>query len=393
LLTYIAMEKPDNIIIKAMERVVSNSEPYYVPTDHNETDIILSVSGLSYIKDNVSILNDISFDLRKGEFFSIFGQSGCGKSTLLKLIAGFEQPTSGSIILNGKDITNLPPEERNLNLIFQSYALFPHMNVEENVQFGLKNERLSREVIQERTSDILQRLRMEKYRYQPVMSLSGGEKQRVAIARALVKQPLVLLLDEPFSALDKSLQESTQLEMVDLQESLGMTFLMVTHDQEEAMTVSSRIGFLDKGEILQIAPPHELYEAPNSLQVAQFVGEMNVMSGVVRSQSNGTACVYCNDIEAEVLTVENHLISPGAEVYIAIRPEKVQISHNPNGILGKVHDLAYLGDMSIYHVKLSSGKIIKSSVLNAKRVRNIEFTWDQDVYIAWDPMDAFLLKD
>jgi putrescine transport system ATP-binding protein len=341
------------------------------------------------------ILNNINLELNKGEFFSIFGVSGCGKSTLLRIIAGLEQPTAGRIYLEGVDITDMPPNKRPLNLIFQSYALFPHMTVMENVQYGLMQDGgLSVDVVQQRAEEVLRKVRMHDYRDRSVLDLSGGEKQRVAIARALAKQPLVLLLDEPFAALDKSLRESTQLEMVELQESLNMTFLMVTHDQEEAMTVSSKIAVLNEGVIGQVDTPRNIYESPNSLNVAEFIGEMNVIKGVIKQQRGKVARVFCEEVgDVEVSCAQD--LKQGDEFYVAVRPEKVRISlrQHPGSIVGEVSDIAYLGDMSIYHIALPSGRIIKASVTNNRRTTKSGITWGQKVYIRWHADDAFLLRE
>jgi putrescine transport system ATP-binding protein len=341
----------------------------------------------------MSILNNIDLELRRGEFFSIFGGSGCGKSTLLRIIAGLETPTSGRIYLDSIDITDTPPHQRPLNMIFQSYALFPHMTVEKNIMFGLEQENLSYDTIQKRTDDALARVKLGGHKHRSVLDLSGGEKQRVAIARAIAKRPAVLLLDEPFSALDRSLRESTQLEIVDLQESLGMTFLMVTHDQEEAMTVSSRIAVLNDGQILQIHTPHGIYESPNSLEVASFIGEMNILDGVVVKQTKNDTHVFIEVLGCELVLPYNQTLAPNTTICVAVRPEKVRISVNDfdGAFEGIVSDVAYLGDMSIYHVALPSGQTIKASVINAKRALESDITWEQKVYVGWDCNNSVLL--
>lgn len=356
---------------------------------------VLRLSNISYARGSNLILNNINLELPRGEFFSIFGVSGCGKSTLLRIIAGLERPTAGRIYLNGDDITDMPPNKRSLNLIFQSYALFPDRSVIENVKFGLYQEKLPREVIEQRAEDVLSKVQLLPHRDRSVTDLSGGEKQRVAIARALAKQPLVLLLDEPFAALDKSLRESTQLEMVELQESLNMTFLMVTHDQEEAMTVSSKIAVLHQGRILQIDTPRSIYESPTSLTVAKFIGEMNVIKGVLRSQRGRVAKVFCEEVGELEALCDGSVGKQDEVVYLAIRPEKVKISlrHYMGSITGEVLDIAYLGDMSIYHVALPSGKVIKASITNSKRSTKPGMTWGQKVHLRWDLEDAFVLKE
>lgn len=356
-------------------------------------NVVLRLSNISFVKDGLSILNNVNLDLRRGEFFSIFGRSGCGKSTLLRIVAGLERPTEGRIYLDKLDITDTPPHQRPLNMIFQSYALFPHMTVEENIMFGLQQEDLPYSTIYKRTNDVLQRVKLQGYERRSVLDLSGGEKQRVAIARAIVKRPTVLLLDEPFSALDKSLRESTQLEIVDLQESLGMTFLMVTHDQEEAMTVSSRIALLNEGKVLQIHTPHGIYESPNSLEVARFIGEINLLDGIVTKQTKNDTHVFVDALNCELVLSYNQTLSINTPVCIAIRPEKVKI--NPTislgALKGEVRDVAYLGDMSIYHVVLPSRQVIKASVINDKRALESDITWEQEVYVSWASSNSILL--
>ncbi len=353
---------------------------------------LLEVKDLCLIKDGIPILDHINLEIFKGSFYTILGESGCGKTTFLRTLAGFEKPTSGQILLNGIDITHLNPADRPTNLIFQSYALFPHLTVQENIEFGILDMTL--DVIEERTKHALNAVEMSNFAYKYPNQLSGGQKQRIAIARALCKRPALLLLDEPFAALDKSLQQRTQLELVDLQEKLGMTFLMVTHDQEQALTVSSKIAVFAHGKPLQIGTPYEIYECPIGSIVARSVGEISVIKGITQFQEQEYVYVYCENLDKTLKIHHQGQIDPNMPVSIAIRPEKVQISKiNTTDIKGIVDDIEYIGDMSIYHVQISnSNQIIKSSVIHNKRFQ-VNLRFNDVVFLHWDPDDAFLMPN
>ena len=336
---------------------------------------------------NFTAVDHLSIDIFEREFFALLGASGCGKSTLLRMLAGFEQPNEGSIILDGVDLKGMPPYQRPVNMMFQSYALFPHMSVWDNVAFGLKQEKMAKSAIEDRVSAMLKLVKMTDFARRKPHQLSGGQRQRVALARSLAKQPKVLLLDEPLGALDKKLREETQFELTDLQYELGLTFVVVTHDQEEAMTMADRIAVMDKGKILQVAPPAVVYEAPSSRFVADFIGSVNLFEGTV-SGSDGQMLTI-DAVDGFVIeTEEPRKIAPGTTVWHALRPEKIAVGHEKpagavNAIQGEVWDLAYLGDMTIFHVKLPSGTIVKASAVNRSRSGTEVYTYHDAVWVSF----------
>jgi putrescine transport system ATP-binding protein len=340
-------------------------------------------------------VHQVSLDVRRGEVFCLLGGSGCGKTTLLRMLAGFETPTEGRIYIDGTDVTFVPPYERPVNMMFQSYALFPHMSVEQNVAFGLRQDGVAKAEIRERVNAMLALVQLEKYGARKPHQLSGGQRQRVALARALVKRPKLLLLDEPLGALDKKLREQTQFELMDLQQDLGLTFMVVTHDQEEAMTMADRIAIMDKGEVMQVATPAEIYEAPTSRFVADFVGNVNLFEGRVAGREDGRTRISDGN-GVSLLVSEAGGAADGApegtHVAFAIRPEKIRVSSaRPQGAVnameGEIYDIAYLGDMTVYHVKLPDGRIIKASALNAARASDDPLTWNDKAWISF-PADA-----
>jgi len=331
-------------------------------------------------------VNHASVDIAKGEIFALLGPSGCGKSTLLRMLAGFETPTSGRIVLDGVDLARLPPYERPMNMMFQSYALFPHLTVWENIAFGLKREGLPREQVAARVETMLKLVQLPKFAHRKPHQLSGGQQQRVALARSLAKQPQLLLLDEPLGALDKKLREQTQLELVNIIEQVGVTCVMVTHDQEEAMTMASRIAVMSEGRLLQVGQPGDIYETPATRFVADFIGNVNLMDGVLAVDEPDHVVITCADCRHYV----GHGItgSQGMAVTVALRPEKIQLSRNKpadeyNTALGKVKEMAYFGSFTVYHLLLPSGAPLKVSVANVERHRSDEFTWGDDVWAHW----------
>src|SRR5271157_774316 len=304
-------------------------------------------------------VDDVSLNIYKGEIFCLLGASGCGKTTLLRMLGGFETPTSGRIFIDGEDMTGVPPYERPVNMMFQSYALFPHMNVEQNVSFGLKQDRVPKAEIAERVATMLELVKLGGFAKRKPHQLSGGQRQRVALARSLVKRPKVLLLDEPLGALDKKLREHTQFELISLQDQLGVTFLVVTHDQEEAMTLASRIGVMNHGEIVQAGTPMEIYEFPNSKFVADFVGTVNIFEGKLIEDEPEYVRIDSPELGATIYVSHGISAPPEATVWAAVRPEKIFMSTaQPQGadnvVRGAVQDIAYLGDLSIYLVKLAT---------------------------------------
>jgi putrescine transport system ATP-binding protein len=334
-------------------------------------------------------VKDVSLKVYKGEIFCLLGASGCGKTTLLRMLGGFETPSSGRILIDGEDMTGVPPYERPVNMMFQSYALFPHMNVEQNVSFGLKQDRLPKAQIQERVATMLDLVKMGDYAQRKPHQLSGGQRQRVALARSLVKRPKLLLLDEPLGALDKKLREHTQFELISLQDKLGVTFIVVTHDQEEAMTLASRIGVMNHGEIVQAGTPSEIYEFPNSRFVADFVGSVNMFEGKLIEDEPDYVRIGSPELGGTIYVSHGISAPPEATVWAALRPEKLFMSISApaggadNVVRGNVQDIAYLGDLSIYLVKLATGKVVRVTQPNTSRHAEA-IGWDQQVYLSWD---------
>jgi putrescine transport system ATP-binding protein len=334
-------------------------------------------------------VDDVSLKIYKGEIFCLLGASGCGKTTLLRMLGGFETPSSGRILIDGEDMTGVPPYERPVNMMFQSYALFPHMTVEQNVAFGLKQDRVPKSEIADRVATMLGLVKLQDFAKRKPHQLSGGQKQRVALARSLVKRPKLLLLDEPLGALDKKLRENTQFELISIQDKLGVTFVVVTHDQEEAMTLASRIGVMNQGEIVQAGTPSEIYEFPSSKFVADFVGSVNIFEGKLIEDEPEYVRIASEELGATIYVSHGISAAPEAVVWAAVRPEKIFMSTaQPGGkdnvVRGAVQDIAYLGDLSIYLVKLATGKVVRVTQPNTSRHAEA-ITWDQQVYLTWDP--------
>jgi putrescine transport system ATP-binding protein len=340
---------------------------------------------------DVIAVDHLSLDIYEGEFFALLGPSGCGKTTLLRMLAGFEAPDEGRVLLADADISDVPPHRRPVNMMFQSYALFPHLSVEANVAFGLKQEGLPKAEIASRVAEMLALVKLETFGRRKPHQLSGGQRQRVALARSLVKRPRVLLLDEPLAALDKKLREETQFELMDLQRRLGLTFVIVTHDQEEAMTMADRIGVMDQGRLIQVDVPSMVYEQPASRWVAEFIGDVNLIEA--RIVEPGATSI---DSAVGRLRVAQPIRGkPGDTVWIALRPEKVRITREPatgeNCVAGQVWDIGYLGDMSIYRVHLDSGLDMKAAVANQTRLTERPIGWEDRVSLSWPPEAAVVL--
>jgi len=333
-------------------------------------------------------VDDVSLKIYKGEIFCLLGASGCGKTTLLRMLGGFETPTSGKIFIDGEDMTGVPPYERPVNMMFQSYALFPHMTVEQNVAFGLKQDRVPKAEIRERVAAMLDLVKLGGFAKRRPQQLSGGQRQRVALARSLVKRPKLLLLDEPLGALDKKLREHTQFELISIQDKLGVTFVVVTHDQEEAMTLASRIGVMNYGEIVQAGTPSEIYEFPNSKFVADFIGSVNMFEGKLIEDEPEYVRIGSQELGGTIYVSHGISAPPEAVVWAALRPEKIFMSTaapegSDNVVRGAVQDIAYLGDLSIYIVKLPTGKVVRVTQPNTSRHAEA-IGWDQQVYLSWD---------
>jgi len=341
---------------------------------------------------NFTAVDNLTLDIYEREFFSLLGPSGCGKTTLMRILAGFEEPTEGRILLQGKDISGVPPYKRPTNMMFQSYALFPHMSVEKNIAFGLKQDNLAKGEIDTRVEEMLKLVKLEQFAKRKPAQLSGGQRQRVALARSLAKRPKVLLLDEPLGALDKKLREETQFELMDIQQTLGLTFLIVTHDQEEAMTVSDRIAVMDKGIIMQVATPAEIYEAPNSRYVADFIGDINILEGTVTQTDSALGAPGLVRIDSDGLSVaaeQECQAVKGDQVAYAVRPEKVRISQEQpadtslNAAYGEVWDIGYLGDFSVFLVKMEDGRIVRAAQANVSRLVDRPITFGDMVWLTW----------
>jgi putrescine transport system ATP-binding protein len=343
--------------------------------------------------DEVAV-NDLSLEILEGEFFALLGPSGCGKTTLMRLLAGFETPDAGRILLAGEDLAGRPPHRRPVNMMFQSYALFPHLTVEQNVGFGLKG--LPKAEIAERVAEMLALVRLEGLNRRRPDQLSGGQRQRVALARAIAPRPRMLLLDEPLAALDRKLRQETQFELTALQQRLGMTFLIVTHDQEEAMVTADRIAVMRAGEIVQIGPPAAVYEAPNCRYVADFIGEVNLFEGVVTLATRGVLRLGTADAPVGLEAAEANGPEVGATAWLAVRPEKIVLHRadpvdGPNRLAGKVADIGYLGDWTTYRVALDGGRVLRVAQANAARRLDRAIDVGDPVWLTFAPEDAVVL--
>ncbi len=364
-----------------------------------EAEPFIKVQSVSKHFGDFTAVDSVDLEIFKGELFCLLGGSGCGKSTLLRMLAGFETPSSGTIQIDGQNMTNVPPYQRPVNMMFQSYALFPHMTVEKNVAYGLKRDGKPNDEIEQRVAEMLAMVELTQFAKRKPHQLSGGQKQRVALARALVKQPKVLLLDEPLGALDKRLRDQTQYELMNIQEQLGVTFVVVTHDQEEAMTLSTRIAIMDAGRFMQIGTPTEIYEFPNSRVVANFIGNANKFEGRITENGPDHVIVESKHPECEFYIDHGMSIQEGTRVWVALRPEKVRISKEPpvngkaNVIKGMVHDIGYLGGSSTYRVQAGGDHLIEITSPNMARPKEAKppIDWDEEVYLSWDASSSVVL--
>jgi putrescine transport system ATP-binding protein len=358
-------------------------------------------------------VSDVSLSIYQKEIFCLLGGSGCGKTTLLRMLAGFETPTAGQIFIDGQDMAGVPPYKRPVNMMFQSYALFPHMTVEGNVAFGLKQDGLPKAEISEAVHAMLAMVKLEEFSGRKPHQLSGGQRQRVALARALVKRPKLLLLDEPLGALDKKLREHTQFELVNIQEKLGVTFVVVTHDQEEAMTLASRIGVMNKGRIVQVGTPHEIYEFPSTRFVSEFIGNVNMFEGRIVADEPDHVTISSRELGGTIYVGHGVSTAPEATVWAAVRPEKVMITREPpgaplgvpdevvaqagenhcNAARGVIKEIAYMGDLSIYIVELPTGKRIRVTQPNTHRHAENSLTWDEAVWVSWHESSAVVVTE
>ena len=363
---------------------------------------LLRIEGVAKKFGGFRAVDGVSLDIAAGEFFALLGPSGCGKTTLLRMLAGFETPDEGRILLRGRDIAQVLPHERPVNMMFQNYALFPHLSVRDNIAFGLKRAGLARENISARVAEMVALVKLDGLETRKPDQLSGGQRQRVALARSLARRPQVLLLDEPLAALDKKLRESTQAELMELQRRLGLTFIIVTHDQEEAMTVAGRIGVMDAGRLEQVATPRELYEAPMSRWIAEFIGEVNLFDGQVESREFNRLVVATRE-GGTIVAAEPRNPVTKTTVSVAIRPEKVKLSrrgpvsdgtntHAINRLEGVISDVSYLGGSTVYKVRLDSGAIVRSSMSNTARIDIDAYSLSQRVVAWFTPDDCMVLQ-
>ncbi len=346
--------------------------------------------------DGFVAVDDVSISIRKGEIFALLGASGCGKSTLLRCLGGFEKPTKGKVILDGQDITEMPPYERPINMMFQSYALFPHMTVEQNVAFGLKQDGMAKADIARRVDEMLSLVQMGKFAKRKPHQLSGGQQQRVALARSLAKSPKLLLLDEPMGALDKKLRSQMQLELVNIVERLGVTCVMVTHDQEEAMTMAHRIAIMDAGWIRQLGTPDEIYEQPSCRFTAEFIGSVNLVEGKIKDDEKDFITITSPALDC--LAYVGHGVTgfEGQDVALAIRPEKIAVSKDEpaqphNKVKGIIEEIAYFGSHSVFHVRLANQTKVLANMINSQRWASEQFTWNDTVWLSWDEQAGVVL--
>ena len=357
---------------------------------------LLEIRNLTKSFDGQHAVDDVSLTIYKGEIFGLLGASGCGKSTLLRMLAGFEPPTSGQIVLDGHDLSHVPPYQRPINMMFQSYALFPHMSVEQNIAFGLKQDKLPKGEINSRVEEMLALVHMQEFAKRKPHQLSGGQRQRVALARSLAKRPKLLLLDEPMGALDKKLRDRMQHEVVDILERVGATCVMVTHDQEEAMTMAGRIAIMNRGKFVQIGEPEEIYEHPTSRYSAEFIGSVNVFEGLLRERGEDALIIDAPGLVHPFKVQTDVTVTDNVPVHVALRPEKVMLcdevpADGCNFAVGEVVHIAYLGDLSIYHVRLHSGQMISAQLQNAHRYRKGAPTWGDEVRLCWDADSCVVL--
>ena len=372
--------------------IAANTRPWRDPS----AKPFISIQNITKRFGDFTAVNNVSLDIYRGELFCLLGGSGCGKSTLLRMLAGFETPTEGKIVIDGQDMARVSSDKRPTNMMFQSYALFPHMSVEKNVAYGLLREGKSKAEAYAKVADMLKLVKLEQYAKRKPHQLSGGQRQRVALARALIKQPKLLLLDEPLGALDKKLREETQFELIRIQETLGVTFIVVTHDQDEAMTLATRIGVMTEGVIKQVGEPREIYETPNSRFVSDFIGSVNVFEGTVGPDQGDHMTVETDDL-GTVTAPKTPGLTRGQKIWLAMRPERVWMTREvpPDGentVPGLVQDMGYVGHMSTYMVQLANGRMIRVTQANEGR-RDNPISWDEKVHVSFDPPDFRVLTE
>jgi putrescine transport system ATP-binding protein len=373
-----------------------NPNVIFAPWDDPAQKPLIQFKNVTKRFGDFTAIDNLTLDIYAKEFFALLGPSGCGKTTLMRMLGGFETPTEGQIFLDGVDIVPVPPNERPVNMMFQSYALFPHLTVWENIAFGLKRSDMPKDQIGDRVEKMLKLTQLGKFAKRKPHQISGGQRQRVALARSLAKAPKLLLLDEPLGALDKKLRHETQFELMDIQESTGTTFVIVTHDQEEAMTVASRVAVMVDGLLAQVATPDKIYEAPTTTYVADFIGDVNLIAGK-SSLTDGGMDVHWDDNQPVIHVTTDSPLAARTPCHFAIRPEKVSIAtEKPDAVnimKGKIIDIAYLGNISTYHVEIAAGVIFKAQATNTRRLSRRTYTWEDEVYLSWTDTAGVVLTE
>ncbi|MGA1026754.1 MAG: ABC transporter ATP-binding protein [Lutimaribacter sp.] len=374
------------------------AQTVFAPWDNPDEKPLIQFKNVTKRFGDFTAIDNLTQDIYTREFFALLGPSGCGKTTMMRMLAGFENPSEGQILIAGQDMAGVPPNKRPVNMMFQSYALFPHLSVWDNIAFGLRREGAEKTQLAARVEQMLKLTRLERFARRKPHQISGGQRQRVALARSLAKAPKLLLLDEPLGALDKKLRQDTQFELMDIQEKTGTTFVIVTHDQEEAMTVASRVAVMDEGRIMQVATPAVIYEQPNSVYVADFIGDVNIIEGAAtpHPQGDGYSVAWAEG-QPQFHAKTNRSFAPGQKCFLALRPEKVAISAEPpeeaaNRIQGKIIDIAYLGNISTYHVRLPNGTMMKAQTANTRRLSRRSLTWEDAVWLSWTDTAAAVLE-
>lgn len=375
----------------------SNERVVFSPWDDPDETPLIQFQNVTKKFGSFTAIDDLSIDIYRQEFYALLGPSGCGKTTLMRMLAGFEEPTMGDITLDGQNMAKVPPNKRATNMMFQSYALFPHLSIADNIAFGLKRSPMPKSEIAGRVDEMLRLTRLEAFAKRKPHQVSGGQRQRVALARSLAKAPKLLLLDEPLGALDKKLRQETQFELMEIQEKTETTFVIVTHDQEEAMTVASRVAVMDNGRIVQVATPDRIYENPNSVYVADFIGDVNILKGNATTTGEKVQ-IHWAEGENPITGTTSKSIAQGSTCHYAIRPEKVSITakkpeKSANTIQGKILDIAYLGNISTYHVELKNGQIVKAQTANTRRLSRRSFTWEEDVWLSFTDTAGVILTE
>ncbi|MDE9451000.1 ABC transporter ATP-binding protein [Aliiroseovarius sp. Z3] len=360
----------------------------FAPWEDAQAKPLIQFQNVTKRWGDFTAIDDLSIDIYTREFFALLGPSGCGKTTMMRMLAGFETPTEGTILIDGQNVAAIPPNKRAVNMMFQSYALFPHLSVADNIAFGLKRDKLPKDQIAARVEEMLSLVQLNRFANRKPHQISGGQRQRVALARSLAKAPKLLLLDEPLGALDKKLRQDTQFELMDIQEKTGTTFVIVTHDQEEAMTVASRIAVMDHGKIIQVDTPSKIYEEPKSIYVADFIGDVNLIKGNVSRTGDGHASIAWAEGQPDLTGISHQDLPIGSAATLAVRPEKLSIytsrpKDQSNVIKGKVLDIAYLGNMSTYVIETPSGDLIKAQIANTRRIHRRQITWEDKVWLSF----------